>query len=42
MYVDLLKALYGTLQAASLFWKKVIDKLQELGFEMNTYVWQTK
>lgn len=37
MYVELLKALYGTMQAARLFWEKLSSKLQELGFKINWY-----
>jgi hypothetical protein len=35
--VQLNKALYGTLQAALLFWRKLTAKLQEWGFEINPY-----
>jgi hypothetical protein len=37
MYVELLKALYGTLRAARLFWEKLTRKLKEWGFKMNPY-----
>jgi len=38
LYVRLLKALYGTLQAALLFWEDLSDYLvNELGFEANPY-----
>ena len=37
MYVKLLKALYGTLRAARLFWEKLTAKLLEWGFEANPY-----
>lgn len=37
MYVELLKALYGTLRAARLFWEKLSAKLQEWGFQLNPY-----
>lgn len=37
MYVELLKALYGTLRAARLFWEKLSAKLREWGFTMNQY-----
>jgi hypothetical protein len=37
MYVELLKALYGTLRAARLFWEKLSSKLIEWGFERNPY-----
>ena len=37
IYVDLLKALYGTLKAAHLFWEKFTTTLTKLGFEVNPY-----
>jgi Reverse transcriptase (RNA-dependent DNA polymerase) len=38
LYVELQKALYGTLQAALLFWENLTEFLtQELGFEANLY-----
>jgi Reverse transcriptase (RNA-dependent DNA polymerase) len=37
MYVELLKALYGTIRAARLFWEKLSRKLQEWGFQCNEY-----
>ena len=38
MYVELLKALYGTLRAARLFWKKLQAKLvKDWGFVPNRY-----
>jgi Reverse transcriptase (RNA-dependent DNA polymerase) len=37
LYLELLKALYGTLRAARLFWDKLSGKLQEWGFEANPY-----
>lgn len=37
LYVELLKALYGTLHAACLFWEKLSGKLVEWGFEINLY-----
>jgi hypothetical protein len=37
LYVLLLKALYGTMHAALLFWRKLTSKLQEWGFEMNPH-----
>jgi hypothetical protein len=46
IYVKLTKALYGTLQAALMFWQNLSSKLQEWGFEINPYsttsVWPTK
>ena len=37
LYVQLKKALYGTLQAALLFWKLLSTTLQEWGFTINRY-----
>ena len=37
IYVELLKALYGTLRAARLFWETLSGKLQEWGFTLNPY-----
>jgi hypothetical protein len=37
LYVELIKALYGTLKAAKLFWLLLSGKLQEWGFEINKY-----
>ena len=38
MYMELLKALYGTLQAAQLFWEKLRAKLaKDWGFVLNRY-----
>ena len=37
MNVELLKALYGTLRAARLFWETLSGKLQEWGFTLNPY-----
>jgi hypothetical protein len=39
LYVELLKALYGTLQAALLFWKLLSGKLEKWGFTINPYDW---
>ena len=39
LYVELLKALYGTMKAALLFWKLLSSKLVEWGFEINPYDW---
>jgi hypothetical protein len=39
MYVKLKKALYGTLQAAMLFWKDLSAKLVNWGYEINPYDW---
>ena len=37
IYVDLLKALYGTLKAAHLFWEKFTATLTKLGLQINPY-----
>jgi hypothetical protein len=37
LYVELLKALYGTLRASRLFWEKLSGKLVEWGFTLNPY-----
>ena len=37
LYVQLLKALYGTLQAALLFWNHLKNQLKEWGFVINPY-----
>jgi hypothetical protein len=37
MYVKLTKALYGTLQAAMLFWKDLTGYLMQQGFVLNPY-----
>jgi hypothetical protein len=37
IYVELLKALYGTLQAALLFYKKLKKDLEGIGFKINPY-----
>ena len=39
VYVELQKALYGTLDAALLFWKNLSGKLAEWGFKWNPYNW---
>eukprot|EP00957_Ditylum_brightwellii_P198965 15165642-Ditylum_brightwellii.AAC.1 len=39
LYVQLKKALCGTLKAALLFWKNLPSCLQEWGFEINPYDW---
>jgi hypothetical protein len=39
LYVQLKKALYGTLKAALLFWKKLTEKIEEWGFVINPYDW---
>jgi hypothetical protein len=37
MYVRIVKALYGTLQAALLFWRDLSGELLKWGFELNPY-----
>jgi hypothetical protein len=37
VYVQLEKALYGTLTAALLFWKDLVDQLLRAGFKANPY-----
>jgi hypothetical protein len=39
LYVELLKAIYGTLRAALLFWKLLSSKLILWGFTINPYDW---
>ena len=39
LYVELVKALYGTLRAALIFWRKLTSKLVEWGFTINLYDW---
>ena len=39
LYVELVKALYGTLRAALIFWQKLTSKLVEWGFTINLYDW---
>ena len=39
LYVELIKALYGTLRAALIFWHKLTSKLVEWGFVINPYDW---
>jgi hypothetical protein len=39
LYVELLKALYGTIIAALLFWKLISSKLVLWGFMINPYEW---
>ena len=37
LYVELKKALYGTITAAFLFWKKLSSQLKKWGFKINPY-----
>ena len=37
LYVKLNKALYGLLQSVLLFYKKLVSKLEDMGFVLNHY-----
>ena len=39
LYRDARKAIYGTLKASLLFYKKLVKSLQDWGFELNPYEW---
>ena len=39
LYVELVKALYGTICAALIFWRKFTKQLTEWGFTVNPYDW---
>ena len=39
LYVELVKALYGTLRTALILWRKLTSKLVEWGFTINPYDW---
>ena len=39
LYVELIKALYGTLRAALLLWHHLFKKLVDWGFSINPYEW---
>jgi hypothetical protein len=39
MYVQLKKALYGTLEAGLLFWRDLTKNLKKWGFKINPYGW---
>jgi hypothetical protein len=39
LYVELRKALYGTLRASLLFWKLLTKRLKSWGFKVNPYDW---
>ena len=39
LYVELKKALYGTLKVALLFWRKLTAELKKWGFMVNPYDW---
>ena len=39
LYAELIKALYGTLRAALLFWRHLSKKLVDWGFSINPYDW---
>jgi hypothetical protein len=35
--VKLIKAIYGTLKAALLFWRLLTDEIKDMGFTLNPY-----
>ena len=39
LYIELVKALYGTIHAALIFWHKFTKQLTEWGFTVNPYDW---
>ena len=39
LYVELVKALFGTIRAALIFWRKFTKQLIEWGFTVNPYDW---
>ena len=39
LYVELVKALYGTIRAALIFWRKFTKQITEWGFTVNPYDW---
>ena len=39
LYVELVKALYGTIHAALIFWRKFTKQLTKWGFTVNPYDW---
>jgi hypothetical protein len=39
LYVELRKALFGTLRAALLFWRLLTKCLKSWGFQVNPYDW---
>jgi hypothetical protein len=39
LYIELKKALYGTMKAALLFWKKLTAELKKWGFVVTPYNW---
>ena len=39
LYVELVKALYGTIRAALIFWRKFTKQLIDWGFTVNPYDW---
>ena len=39
LYVELVKALYGTIHAALIFWRKFTKQLIDWGFTVNPYDW---
>ena len=39
MYEEAKKAIYGTLEASLIFWKKLSKNLEEMGYQRNEYDW---
>ena len=39
IYLQIMKALYGTLKAALLFWRKLTEVLKSWDFQINPYDW---
>ena len=39
LYVELVKALYGTIRAALIFWRKITKQITKWGFTVNPYDW---
>ena len=39
LYVELVKALYGTIRAALIFWRKFTKQITKWGFTVNPYDW---
>ena len=37
MYVEVKKAIYGTLKVSLLFWRKLSKSLEEMGYQRNEY-----
>ena len=39
MYAEAKRAIYGTLEASLLFWAKLSNSLEEIGYQRNEYDW---